>query len=170
MRVLVTCEFSGVVRDAFRRRGHDAWSCDLLPSESDNKFHLLGDADPFMWNAPEPWDLIVAFPPCTHLAVSGARWFKDKREEQQWAIRFFMRMIDAPSERVAVENPIGIMSTICRKPEQIIQPWMFGHGENESNMSVAQGTAEAGTNEHRGRQAWSGMARATFPGAMEEPQ
>lgn len=127
-----------MVREAFRKRGHDAWSVDLLEGEgADCIYHIKGDADRVAVCG--VWDTIIAFPPCTHLAVSGARWFKGKVEEQKWAIRFFMRMIDAPAERVAVENPIGIMSTRYRKPDQIIQPWQFGHGETKATCLWLKG-------------------------------
>lgn len=132
-RVLVACEFSGIVRDAFRARGHRVWSCDLLPTERPILFddrqgsgHWVGDV---LKVIDESWDLMIAFPPCTHLAVSGARWFKDKQREQAEAIRFFMELANAPVKRIAIENPIGIMSTHYRKPDQVIQPWQFGHGE-----------------------------------------
>ena len=129
MNVLVACEFSGVVRDAFRARGHNAWSCDLLPCESDESWHLMQDVKTLLdFN----WDLMIAHPPCTHLSVSGARWFKDKQVEQREAIDFFMALINAPIPRIAVENPISIMSTRYRKPDQIIQPWQFGHGETKA--------------------------------------
>ena len=132
VRVLVACEFSGIVRDAFAARGHDAWSCDLLPTERRGLLrHFRGDVL-FIFETLERWDLIIAHPPCTHLAVSGARWFKDKQEEQQRAIRFFMAMANAPADRVCVENPVSIMSTRYRKPDQIIQPWQFGHGETKA--------------------------------------
>lgn len=131
MRVLVACEFSGRVREAFRKQGHDAWSCDLLPAEDKSKYHLQGD----VFNAINygfPWDLMVAHPPCTHLAVSGARWFKDKVEEQKEALEFVRKLMDAPIEKIAIENPISIISSKIRKPDQIIQPWMFGHGETKA--------------------------------------
>ena len=128
MRVLVACEFSGVVRDAFRAKGHDAWSCDLLPTERTGN-HIQGDVLDVLKNA---WDLMIAFPPCTHLASSGARWFAAKRKEQAEAIAFFKALWKAPIERIAIENPIGIMSTHLRKPDQIIQPWQFGHGETKA--------------------------------------
>jgi len=124
MRILIACEFSGIVRDAFATRGHDAWSCDLLPSERGGK-HIQGDIAKVMAD----FDLMIAFPPCTHLAVSGARWFKDKREEQKASIDFFLMLSECHIHMIALENPIGIMSTIYRKPDQIIQPWQFGHGE-----------------------------------------
>lgn len=130
MRVLVACEFSGIVRDAFAAKGHDAWSCDLLPSERPGK-HWMHDIG-FILRV-EPWDMLIAFPPCTHLAVSGARWFKDKIFEQREAMQFFLNLAEAPNiPRIAVENPIGIMSTRYRKPDQIIQPWQFGHGETKA--------------------------------------
>lgn len=134
MRVLVACEFSGVVRDAFRKRGHDAWSCDLLPCEADPLWHLTGDVRRFLDESPdgEPWDLMIAHPPCTHLAVSGARWFKDKLAEQAEALQFVRDLMAAPIERIAVENPISIISSRIRKPDQIIQPWQFGHGETKA--------------------------------------
>lgn len=130
MRVLVACEYSGVVRDAFTARGHDAWSCDLLPTEKPGQ-HITGDVRGVLGDG---WDLIIAFPPCTHLAVSGARWFPEKRADgrQQQAIDFFMAIVNAPCERIGVENPISIMSTVYRKPDQIIQPWQFGHGETKA--------------------------------------
>ena len=131
MRVLVACEFSGIVRDAFRRKGHDAWSCDLLPCEGDPRYHYQQDVREVLHN---DWDLMIAHPPCDHLAVSGARWFAEKRADgrQGAAIDFFMMLVNAPIELIAIENPIGIMSTRYRKPDQIIQPWQFGHGETKA--------------------------------------
>lgn len=123
MRVLVACEYSGIVREAFAKKGHDAWSCDLLPTEIEGK-HIQGNV--LDWLDLE-WDLMIAHPPCTHLAVSGARWFKDKKEEQKEAIKFFMDLVSAPISMICVENPVSIMSTKYRKPDQIIQPWQFGH-------------------------------------------
>lgn len=129
MRVLVACEFSGVVRDAFAARGHEAWSCDLLPSERPGE-HLEGDVLEHL-SGPD-WDLMIAFPPCTHLAVSGARWFAAKRQEQCEAVSFVKFLMGAPIPRIAIENPIGVLSTAIRKPDQIIQPWQFGHGETKA--------------------------------------
>lgn len=129
MRVLVACEFSGVVREAFRARGHDAWSCDLLQAEDFSPYHFREDA---VKVAGIGWDLMIAHPPCTHLAVSGARWFKDKREEQEGALQFVRDLMAAPIPRIAIENPISIISSRIRKPDQIIQPWMFGHGETKA--------------------------------------
>lgn len=141
MKVLIACEFSGIVRDAFKEQGHDAWSCDFLPSERSDKKHFQGDVLDLIYQeerginfykVPKDWDLMISFPPCTHLAVSGARWFNEKRDLQKNAIDFFMMLINAPIERICVENPIGIMSTYYRKPDQIIQPWQFGHGETKA--------------------------------------
>lgn len=128
MRVLVACEFSGRVRDAFAARGHDAWSCDLIDAEDDGQ-HLRGDVLGIIGAG---WDLMVAHPPCTYLCSSGARWWKDRREEQGDAIRFVEALLHAPIPRIAIENPIGILSTVVRKPDQIVQPWMFGHGETKA--------------------------------------
>lgn len=129
MRVLVACEFSGIVRDAFIALGHDAVSCDLLETERKGP-HFKGDI--FELLIDDTFDLMVAFPPCTHLAISGARWFKQKQIEQVEAIEFFIRLALQPIARIAIENPIGIMSTHYRKPDQIIQPWQFGHGETKA--------------------------------------
>jgi site-specific DNA-cytosine methylase len=128
VRVLVACEFSGVVRDAFKRAGHDAWSCDLLPSERKGK-HIQGDVRAVLADG---WDLMVAHPPCTHLAVSGARWFKDKRAEQEEAIAFVRLLLDAPVPRIALENPVSIISSRIRKPDQVVHPHWFGHAENKA--------------------------------------
>ena len=128
MRVLVACEFSGVVRDAFSAMGHTAWSCDLLQSETPGG-HIWGDVlECLSWD----WDLMIAHPPCTHLAVSGARWFKNKIKEQEEALEFVQTLLDAPIPRIALENPISVISTKIRKPDQIIQPWQFGHGETKA--------------------------------------
>lgn len=131
MRVLVACEFSGVVRDAFARRGHTAVSCDLLPSDSPFGWHVQGDVIPLL---SQGWDLMIAHPPCTDLAVSGARHFAAKRADgrQQRALEFVRTLMDAPIPMIAVENPISIISSAIRKPDQIIQPWMFGHGETKA--------------------------------------
>jgi site-specific DNA-cytosine methylase len=129
-RVLVACEFSGVVRRAFRALGHDAWSCDLLPAEDGSEFHIQGDA--LRWMRDYGFQLMVAHPPCTHLAVSGARWFKDKQAEQCDALVFVQALMDADIPHIAIENPISIISSRIRKPDQIIQPWQFGHGETKA--------------------------------------
>jgi site-specific DNA-cytosine methylase len=129
MKVLIACEYSGAVRDAFSAFGHDVMSCDLLPTEKPGK-HYQGDIRDVLYDA---WDLIVAFPPCTHLAVSGSGSFAAKQADgrQQEGIDFFMLFTRLNCERVAIENPVGIMSTHWRKPDQIIQPWQFGHGETK---------------------------------------
>lgn len=129
MKVLIACEFSGIVRDAFARKGHDAWSCDFLPSERLGN-HIEGDVRDILGTG---WDLLIAFPPCTYLCSSGARWWKSRRQEpQEEAIKFVSTLMDAPIPKIAIENPIGILSTRIRKPDQIIQPWMFGHGETKA--------------------------------------
>jgi len=127
MNVLVACEFSGVVRDAFRELGHNAWSCDLLPSDNPDH-HLQGDALDLCHK--HSWDLIIAHPPCTCLAVSGARWWVSREKEQEEAINFFLCFLNK-APKVCIENPVGIMSTRYRKPDQYIQPWQFGHGETK---------------------------------------
>jgi len=137
LRVLVACEFSGVVREAFRAKGHDAWSCDLLDADDLSPYHYQDDVRYVL--AWKDWDLIIAHPPCTHLAVSGARWFKDKATEQAQAIKFFMHFVNHPCERIAIENPVSIMSTQYRKPDQIIQPWQFGHGETKATCLWLKG-------------------------------
>ena len=152
MRVLVACEFSGVVRDAFRARGHDAWSCDILPSGS--KYHIQQDVMSLPSLFPSTpmdreildqrpdfgWQLVIAHPPCTHLSSSGARWWREKKADgrQQSGIDFFMRFTTLTC-KWAIENPIGIMSTNYRKPDQIIQPWQFGHGETKATCLWLQG-------------------------------
>lgn len=126
MRLLVACEFSATVRDAFRARGHDAWSCDLLPCEKGPAFHLQGDV---LEHLDDDWDAMIAHPPCTHLAVSGARWFHLKQAEQAEALDFVRALLAAPIQKIALENPISIISSRIRKPDQVIQPWQHGHGE-----------------------------------------
>ncbi len=128
MKVLIACEFSGIVRDAFAARGHDAWSCDLLPTERPGE-HIQGDVLAVLRQG---WDLMIAHPPCTHLAVSGARWFKDKQAEQTAALEFVRDLMAAPIARWAIENPVSIISSHIRKPDQVIQPWQFGHGETKA--------------------------------------
>lgn len=127
MKVLVACEFSGVVRDAFVRSGHYAMSCDLLPTETPGN-HYHGDIRDLLASNNE-WDLMIAHPPCTHLAVSGARWFKDKTSQQAEALDFVRYLMAAPIPRICIENPVSIISSRIRKPDQSIQPWQFGHGE-----------------------------------------
>jgi len=127
MKVLVACEYSGRVRDAFIRNGHDAMSCDLLPTETPGP-HYQGDVRDIINDG---WDLMICHPPCTHLAVSGARWFKDKQVEQQEALDFVRFLLNADIPRICLENPVSIISSKIRKPTQCIQPWQFGHGETK---------------------------------------
>lgn len=128
MKVMIACEFSGVVRDAFLSKGHDAISCDLIPTIR-NGPHIIGDIREHDLTS---YDLLIAFPPCTHLAVSGARWFKDKQKEQTESLNFIRFLLGAPVAKIALENPIGIISSRIRKPDQIIQPWQFGHPESKA--------------------------------------
>ena len=125
MRVLIACEYSGTVRDAFRAQGHDAMSCDLLPTDRPGPHHQ-GDVFDIIGDG---WDMMIAHPPCTHLAVSGAKHFAAKIADgrQAAALFFVRRLLDAPIPRIALENPVSIISSQIRKPDQIIQPWMFGH-------------------------------------------
>ena len=136
MKTIVACEFSGVVRRALRDQGHDAWSCDLLPAEDGSPFHIQDDA---LLHLNDEWDLMIAHPPCTHLSVSGARWFKDKVQEQAEALEFVRVLMNAPIKRIAIENPISIISSKIRKPDQIIQPWQFGHGETKATCLWLKG-------------------------------
>lgn len=127
MRVLVACEFSGIVREAFNKQGHDAWSCDIIESEIPGK-HIQGDVLEVLGLG---WDLMVAHPPCTYLTVSGNRWYHDKPDLINSALEFVLRLADAPIDKIAIENPVGRLSTLWRKPDQYVQPWMFGHGETK---------------------------------------
>lgn len=150
MRVLVACEYSGRVRDAFRALGHDAMSCDLLPTEAVGPHHQ-GDVTELLHMG---WDLMIAHPPCTHLAVSGSRWFKDKVKEQAEALVFVQTLMDAPIPRIAIENPISVISSRIRKPDQIIQPWQFGHGETKATCLWLKGLPKlTPTNVVEGREA-----------------
>ena len=131
-RVLIACEESQAVTIEMRKIGIEAYSCDLETCSGGHpEWHIQGDVIPLL---NQNWDIIIAFPSCTHLAVSGARWFLQKRKDgrQQRAIDFFMQFANTICKRIAIENPIGIMSTVWRKPDQIIQPWMFGHGERKA--------------------------------------
>jgi site-specific DNA-cytosine methylase len=133
LKVLLACEESQAVCIEFRKLGHEAYSCDILPCSGGHpEWHLQMDV--FEAIKLKDWDMMIAFPPCTDLAVSGAKWFDEKRKNgsQQKSIEFFMNLVNAPIDKIAIENPIGIMSTIYRKPDQIIQPWMFGHGETKA--------------------------------------
>lgn len=131
MKVLVACEYSGVVRRAFAAQGHEAWSCDLLPADDSSPYHHQMDVTQLVSRCKQKWDLVIAHPPCTHLAVSGARWFKNKQQEQSSALKFVQWFIDCYTQgffrALCIENPVSIISSRIRKPDQIIQPWMFGH-------------------------------------------
>lgn len=136
MRVLVACEFSGIVRDAFKAKGHDAWSCDLLPTERPGQ-HIQGDV---MERLNDGWDLMIAHPPCTDLSSSGARWWKAKGvHEEDDAVLFFMKLAMADIYKIAIENPVGRMSKLWRKPDQIIHPFQFGHGETKKTCLWLKG-------------------------------
>ena len=130
MKILIACEYSGTVRDAFALHGHDAWSCDLLETEQPGQ-HIIADVREVLDRG---WDLMIAHPPCTHLAVSGARHFAAKKASgvQDEALEFVRLLLDAPIAQIALENPISIISSRIRKPNQIIQPWQFGHGETKA--------------------------------------
>ena len=139
MRVLVACEESQAVTIEMRRLGHEAYSCDIEPCSGGHpEWHLQQDVIPLLT---QKWDMILAFPPCTHLAVSGAKWFAAKRADgrQQASIDFFMQFANADCSKIAIENPVGIMSTYYRKPDQIIQPWQFGHGETKKTCLWLKG-------------------------------
>ena len=146
----MACEYSGRVRDAFIRGGHYAMSCDLLPTEQPGP-HYQGDVLDILNGG---WDLMIAHPPCTHLAVSGARWFHEKQQEQQQALEFVRTLLAAPIPKIALENPISIISSRIRKPDQIIQPWMFGHGETKATCLWLKGLPKLiATNIVEGREA-----------------
>lgn len=173
MRVLVACEYSGTVRDAFRARGHEAMSCDLLPTERDGP-HYQGDVFDVIGDG---WDLLIAHPPCTHLAVSGARHFASKKASgvQDEALDFVRFLLDAPIPRIALENPVSIISSRIRKPNQIIQPWQFGHGETKATClwlkglpllvptNVVEGRADRIHKMPPGPNRWKERSR-TYPG------
>ncbi len=149
MKILIACEESQVVTKEFRKRGHEAYSCDIEPCSGGHpEWHFkrdVKDLSAYEWMLTDKqkwhWDIIIAFPPCTHLAVSGARWFKEKKADgrQQRAIDFFMWFANHPCPKIAIENPVGIMSTQWRKPDQIIQPWQFGHGETKATCLWLKG-------------------------------
>ncbi len=139
MKVLIACEESQAVTKEFRKLGHEAFSCDLEPCSGGHpEWHLQQDVVGVLG---DKWDMIIAFPPCTDLAVSGARWFAEKRADgrQQKSIKFFELFTDLKCKQVAIENPIGVMSTYHRKPDQIIQPWQFGHGETKATCLWLKG-------------------------------
>lgn len=129
MKILVGCEESGAVRRALRDLDHDAWSCDLEPAADGSPFHIQRDIRLLLNDG---WDMMIAFPPCTHLAVSGARWFKHKKREQEEALFFVWSLMTCSIPRIAIENPVSVISSRIRKPDQVIQPWMFGHRESKA--------------------------------------
>lgn len=171
IRVLIACEYSGTVRSAFAELGADAWSCDLLPTERPGN-HYQGDVRDMIGGG---WDLMIAHPPCTHLAVSGARWFKDKRAEQREALDFVRYLLAAPIPHIALENPVSIISSQIRKPDQVIQPWQFGHGETKATClwltnlpplrmtDVVEGRVARVHNMPPGPDRWKERSR-TYPG------
>ena len=180
MRVLVACEFSGMVRDAFRKRGHDAWSCDLLPTDDDSPYHHQGDVRNFLGpmlhrcnccprdsimihHELAPWDLMIAHPPCTYLCSSGLHWNKKdptRQKKTEEALDFVRELLNAPIRQLALENPIGCISTRIRKPDQIIQPHWFGHDASKStclwlkNLPLLQGTKQIEPRLVNGRERW----------------
>ena len=182
MRVVIACEFSGIVREAFRTRGHEAWSVDLLSSETPHGgFHWRGDILGFLrknFDEEQTFDLMIAHPPCTYLAVSGARWFKERKMRQESALWFVRTLMDAPIERICIENPVSVISTRIRKPDQYIQPWMFGHGETKKTglwlknlpllepTNIVEGRGERIWKESPGPDRWKNRSR-TYPGIAE---
>lgn len=137
MRILIACEESQEVCKAFRELGHEAYSCDILPCSGGHpEWHIQDDVLNHLYDS---WDAIIAFVPCYRLAVCGARWFKGREEEQEKAVQFFMQIWNAPVEFMCIENPVGIMSTRFRKPDQVIQPWMHGHGETKATCLWLRG-------------------------------
>lgn len=170
MRVAVICEFTGEVRQAFATRGHDATSYDFLPSEKLGK-HIQGDVQRFQWEYWKQYDLIICFPPCTDLAVSGARWFKGKEMAQEIALDFVLWCMELPAEKICIENPVGIISTRLYKPDQIIQPWQFGHAESKrtclwlKNLPLLIPTRYVGNPSSSIYTKWGSKDRSrTFPG------
>jgi len=173
LRVLVACEFSGIVRDAFIAAGHDAVSCDLLPSELPGP-HLRADIRDVL-ELYGPFDLMVAHPPCTFLAVSGARWFAGRRQEQADALAFVSLLMDAPIPRIAIENPVSVISSRIRKPDQIVQPWMFGEPFQKTTClwlkglpqlvptDIVEGREQAVWREAPSPDRWKNRSR-TYPG------
>jgi site-specific DNA-cytosine methylase len=174
MKVLVACEFSGIVRDAFIARGHDAMSCDLLPTEKPGP-HYQGDVFDIINDG---WDMMIAHPPCTHLAVSGARWFAEKKMEQETALDFVRKLLASPPPKIALENPISIISSRIRRPDQVIQPWMFGHGDTKATClwlknlpkltptNIVEGRTSRVHHEPPGPERWKNRSR-TYQGIAE---
>jgi hypothetical protein len=177
LRVLVACEFSGTVREAFRKKGCDAWSCDLLETEIPSKYHVQDDVLEYLKDKPD-WDLMIAHPPCTYLAVSGAKWFKVRQVEQQQALAFVKSLMNVDIPRICIENPISVISSKIRKPDQIIQPWMFGHGETKATClwlknlplltptKITEGREGRVWRETPNENRWKNRSR-TYPGIAE---
>jgi hypothetical protein len=175
LHVLVACEFSGIVRAAFRALGHNAWSCDLLPAEDGSPFHFATDIRHLLAEGAVRWDLMIAHPPCTRLAVSGARWFKDKQAEQEEALDFVRYLMGAPVDRIALENPVSVISSRIRKPDQIVQPFHFGDPFRKTtclwlkNLPKLVATNDLGTGEQKcwkeppSPDRWKARSR-TYPG------
>ncbi len=175
MRVLIACEFSGIVREAFKVKGHYAMSCDLLPTEIPGN-HYQGDIRDLL--LPSQWDLMIAHPPCTHLAVSGARWFQNKQKEQKEALDFVRLLLNAPINKICLENPVSIISTHIKKPSQVIHPYWFGHGETKTtclwlkNLPLLKPTDIVNGRENRihkmppSKDRWKNRSR-TFTGIAE---
>ena len=178
MRVLIACEFSGILREAFTKEGNHSVSCDLLDTEippSEDADHYQGNVEDILTRS---WDLMVAHPPCTYLAVSGARWFKQRKPLQERALSFVKKLMDAPIEKICVENPVSVLSTRIRKPDQIIQPWQFGHGETKAtclwlkNLPKLESTIISVEREHLvwkespSIDRWKNRSR-TYPGIAE---
>lgn len=139
MKVLIACEFSAIVRDAFRARGHDAWSCDLLPTEGDPTWHIQGDVRAILSDG---WDLMIAHPPCTYLCSSGLHWNKrrpGRALQTEESLRFVQLLLDAPIPRIALENPVGCINTRIRKPDQVVQPWQFGDDASKTTCLWLKG-------------------------------
>lgn len=178
MRVLIACEFSGLVCREFRKLGHDAYSCDLLQSEIPGPWHFQCDVLRLLEEGYRDWDLLIAFPPCTHLTASGARWFRRKRAEQKESVRFVKMLAGSGVGRICIENPVGILSREWRKPDQIVQPYMFGHGETKAtclwlnNLPLLQMTKLVGGRNGRvhheppSADRWKNRSR-TLPGIAE---
>ncbi len=175
MKVLVACEFSGVVRDAFIRKGHDAISVDILPTELHPEHHRVCDVRAVL---SESWDLMIAHPPCTYLASSGARWWSAKLFEQAQALDFVRLLLEAPIEHIALENPVGKIGSTIRKADQIIQPWQFGHGEVKTTClwlknlpkliptDVVEGREQRCWKQPQTKDRWKHRSR-TYPGIAE---
>lgn len=175
LRILIGCEFSQIVTRAFRDKGHDAYSCDLLPTEGETEWHIQGDVLDILNDG---WDMAIFHPPCTHLAVSGARWFKDKQKEQAEALDFVRTLLNAPIPRIALENPVSVISTRIRKPDQIVQPYQFGDPYQKTTClwlkglpklkptNIVEGREQKCWKEPPSPNRWKNRSR-TYPGLAE---